>query len=459
MKYGKILDENIIHQHKSFYINYKYLKQNIFCKKDKFISLLKLEINKVETFFLEKREDMHNIDNFCLLNLFSILKITKKYHKKNNQDISDIVYNLYFRKSFYLYLVSDLNINQGGLLRGFQKCSLCYDRTIYILQNRENISQELFCKRCSASTNKIQEQNSIVIALEQLTKNTFNPFYLPLIKYPKRCLFVGIDGLRPDCLLFANTPNIDKVLKGGVYNFDTKITTDSYSAPSWGAILSGYSQEKLGINSNECVENKMFRWKTTNLFQILKNKNVSTLSVTSSWKGMKNLVQDSTIKYHHHDNTNVAENDNSATEQALTLLHEMGNNSFLFLYLNSVDHTGHKYGFTLQSNEYIQSIEKVDKYLEHLINTCFKEHISLIFTTDHGGSKKTDLCSQNMEEFLEHKSLQPQMVYNGIHGLDCQQHKRVFQIYYGNIVNFCRKEDINIESNLNIYQKIIDYFE
>ena len=131
------------------------MKQNIFCKKDKFIPLLKLEINKVETFFLEKREVMHNIDNFCLLNLFSILKITKKYHKKNNQDISDIVYNLYFRKSFYLYLVSDLNINQGDLLRGFQKCSLCYDRTIYILQNRENISQELFCKRCSASTNKI----------------------------------------------------------------------------------------------------------------------------------------------------------------------------------------------------------------------------------------------------------------------------------------------------------------
>jgi hypothetical protein len=64
-----------------------------------------------------------------------------------------------------------------------------------------------------------------------------------------------------------------------------------------------------------------------------------------------------------------------------------------------------------------------------------------------------------MEEFLEHKSLQPQRVYNGIHGLDCQQHKRVFQIYYGNIVNFCKKEDINIESNLNIYQKIIDYFE
>ena len=82
MKYGKILDENIIHQHKLFYINYKYLKQNIFCKKDKFIPLLKLEINKVETFFLEKREDMHNIENFCLFNLFSILKITKKYHKK-----------------------------------------------------------------------------------------------------------------------------------------------------------------------------------------------------------------------------------------------------------------------------------------------------------------------------------------------------------------------------------------
>lgn len=455
MKYGKILEENIIEEYREFYINYKFLKQNISQEKDKFILLLSREVNKVEQFFLLHQEMITNTNDFCLFNLFSILKIVKKYHKKTNYDISDSVYNIYFKKSFYLHLMTRFSLTNS--IQRIRKCSVCYDRNIYIFQTEE-CDLSVICNHCSREDTDYNKRQ-IIIALENITENTFNPFYLPMLEYPKRCILVGIDGLRPDCMLFATTPNIDKIIKNGVYNFDTQITTDSYSAPSWGAILSGYSQKILDINSNECVESDNFKWKTTNLFRRLQDKNICTYSVTSTWNGMKNLVQDSAIKSHHDKEFNVLKNDKSAIDEATTLLHDMKNNSFLFLYLNGVDYNGHKYGFSLQSKEYIQAIEQIDNYLEDLINICIRQHISLIFTTDHGGSKKSDLCNSTIDSFFQNKSLQPQRLYNGIHGLDCQQHTRVFQIYYGNIVQFQKKEDIDIESNLNIYKKLISYFE
>ena len=434
------------------------MKQNIDNDKKDFLNLLKFEINKVENFFINNKDTILNNDKFCLFNLFSILKILKKYKKKTSCDISMDVYNIYFRKSFYLHLSRYLN-NKNFISNDpfkINKCSVCYDNNKYILEKSDN-DTVFTCESCSHVNSNISN-NKIVIELEEITKNTFNPFYIPLIKYPKRCILIGIDGLRPDCLLFSNTPNINKVIFNGVYNFDTKINTDSYSAPSWAAILSGFLQKDTMVYSNEYVEKDNYQWKTSDIFTDLNKKNITTYSLTSSWVGMKHLVKNSKIKIHNSDNNNNIKNDKKTIDDTLSVLKKMNDNSFVFLYLNGVDYSGHKHGFSIQSDEYINSIEEIDNYMEDLINICMNQHISIIITTDHGGSKKSDLDLKDIKPFIDDKSLQPQKLYNGVHGLNCEQHKRVFQIYYGNIVNFEKKEDINIKSNLNIYQKIINYY-
>ena len=126
MKYGKILEENIIEEYREYYINYKYLKQNISQEKELFISTLSREINKVENFFLVHQDRITNANDFCLFNLFSILKIVKKYHKKTSHDISDSAYNIYFKKTFYLHLMTTSNFTYS--IQRIQKCSVCYDR-------------------------------------------------------------------------------------------------------------------------------------------------------------------------------------------------------------------------------------------------------------------------------------------------------------------------------------------
>lgn len=362
MKYGKILEQYLIPEYKKFYIDYKLLKQNIDSSKKHFLELLKIEINKVEIFFINNKDKIFNIDEFCLFNLFSILKILKKFKKKTSSDISMDVYNIYFRKSFYLHLSHYLN-NKNSISNDpfkINKCSVCYDNNKYILE-KSGSNTFFTCESCSYVNSTISK-NKIVVALEEITKNTFNPFYLPLIKYPKRCILIGIDGLRPDCLLFSNTPNINKVIFNGVYNFDTKINTDSYSAPSWAAILSGFLQKDTKVYSNECVEKDNYQWKTSDIFTDLNKKNITTYSLTSSWTGMKHLVKNSKIKIHNSENNNI-KNDKNTIDDALSVLKKMNDNSFVFLYLNGVDYSGHKYGFSIQSEEYINSIEEIDNYL------------------------------------------------------------------------------------------------
>lgn len=52
-----------------------------------------------------------------------------------------------------------------------------------------------------------------------------------------KLLFLGIDSLRPDCLLFSNSPTIKYFLLHGSYTFDSNINSTTMSGPSWGCIV------------------------------------------------------------------------------------------------------------------------------------------------------------------------------------------------------------------------------
>ena len=112
----------------------------------------------------------------------------------------------------------------------------------------------------------------------------------------KKVLVIGIDGLRPDALLYAETPSMDAVIQSGVFNFDTIVEEDTISGPSWASILTGFPQSETGINCNTQVENLKYKSKK-DIFTTLKTKGVSTSAFVSNWLGMWNMVQNSENKY------------------------------------------------------------------------------------------------------------------------------------------------------------------
>ena len=234
-----------------------------------------------------------------------------------------------------------------------------------------------------------------------------------------RILLLGIDGLRPDCLLFANTPILDNLIQKSSFTFDAITNSETISGPSWSAIFTGKKNTFTGIYNNEKVENKNFKWESSNIFTELKKINVHTESIVSTWSGIPNIVQNSS-NLTFIDNENVIENDKEIVDLSLKYIKQNKLQSeLLFTYLNSIDFYGHKYGFTLQSKEYIRMTEQVDTMLSELIENAIQQRWSIIVTTDHGGCKYTDLPNNLKNEFDKKQNVQSQIKKgcSGVHGL------------------------------------------
>ena len=65
----------------------------------------------------------------------------------------------------------------------------------------------------------------------------FSLFYSCTKPMQNKVLIIGIDGCRPDALISASTPNIDKLWKNGAYSFHTKTDDISYSGSCWTGVL------------------------------------------------------------------------------------------------------------------------------------------------------------------------------------------------------------------------------
>ena len=103
MKFGKLFNVNKIDQWKAYYIDYHMLKSDIFISVNDFLTILKQSIHITNSFYCGYEKKNFLLD-FCLFNVFAIFKITKKYNKKNNVQISELVYDLYKDKEFYCHL-------------------------------------------------------------------------------------------------------------------------------------------------------------------------------------------------------------------------------------------------------------------------------------------------------------------------------------------------------------------
>ena len=463
MKFSKLLIHSLDEQYEPYYINYKYLKGKIkysILHPLEFLNLLLSEIDRVETFY--SNNTSKPLKEFCISNLLAVIKITKKYNKHNPINITNTVYKKISTYSFYNYLFTI------DILPKYKtnQCEVCYMDNQYILSLPCNhklcwncclkchLNNYKKCPFCLEDT----ELNPLILKLEEITKKNCNPIYKSILNMKTKVLLIGIDGLRPDCLLFANTPNLDKLIQQSSFSFDAIINSHTLSGPSWSSIFTGKPPSFTGITSNEMVENKSFKFQSDNLFQELHKKNVDTHCVLSSWVGITTIVQEcKDIEF--IDKEETPENDNSIIEKTYDIIHNPSTNSqFVFSYLNSIDDYGHKYGFSLQSKEYINRIEEIDSSLSKVLDQAILDGWTILITTDHGGSKYSDLTNEYQEKFkqLDYVASQLDKQSVGVHGLDIPQHKRVFQLYHGK--TYTKKEITKTMLSTDIYKEIIELF-
>jgi len=209
----------------------------------------------------------------------------------------------------------------------------------------------------------------------------------------KRVILIGVDGLSSDGFQEAKTPNLDSLIANGAVSLHTRSVMPTVSASNWEAILTGAGPEQNGVTDNG--------WTTSNhqidptstdkegyfpsVFNMIKKNNPTDKTcMFYDWEGLSDLVNS-----HFIDKSVFAEGFGVSFEQATPWIIK-NNPRFSFVYIDSPDDYGHKYGWG--TKKYIKRIEHIDrvigKFIANLKNAGMYNDTYFIVATDHGGKDK-----------------------------------------------------------------------
>ena len=231
----------------------------------------------------------------------------------------------------------------------------------------------------------------------------------------KKVLYIGIDGTRFDAIEKAETPNLDALVKEGIYSPTCLILGDRYrkndtvSGPGWSSILTGVWADKHGVHNNTFVgmNYKEFPHFFARLKEVRPDAKTASLVTWEPIHKHITSAADVSINYEQkeHGVLDYDRYDTQATEETVKQLTEQ-NPDAVFLYLGQVDVAGHAKGFHPSVPDYIAAIERADKLVGRAVaavkgrKTYAGEDWLILVTSDHGGKGTGHGSGHNTPEIL-----------------------------------------------------------
>jgi len=202
----------------------------------------------------------------------------------------------------------------------------------------------------------------------------------------KRVLLIGIDGCRPDALLAADTPHLNRLIAKGASTGDARAVAPTLSGPNWSSLLTGVSTAKHGVVDNTFAGNDFSTY--PHFFARIKERRPSTFTASfAQWNLIhRQIVSGADVSMGGLTDTEVVL---QATSLILT-----ADPQVIFLHLNDVDLAGHTFGFSPTTPEYLAAIEATDLRVGAVVSALSQrtaagihsyENWLIAVTTDHGG--------------------------------------------------------------------------
>jgi predicted AlkP superfamily pyrophosphatase or phosphodiesterase len=199
-------------------------------------------------------------------------------------------------------------------------------------------------------------------------------------------LIISIDGLRPDLLVRAQTPNVRALCAAGSYTFWAETTPEAYTLPCHVSMLTGVSAEKHGVTWNEYIEQSYPNVPT--LFDIAKKAGYSTAMATGKMKFIV-FARPGALDDFYYPHEEPVSDDEVAIHAAALLRKRRPN--VMFVHFPGVDTVGHEYGWG--TDEQIAATEKADQAVGRIRETLtaldLADSTLVILTADHGGAAKS----------------------------------------------------------------------
>lgn len=209
----------------------------------------------------------------------------------------------------------------------------------------------------------------------------------------KHVVVIGFDGLSPDGIQNAITPNFDSLMAEGTFSLNARAVLPSSSSTNWASMIMGAGPEQHGITSNKweksnlvlppIAESEDFLFPT--IFHLvdtqLENPEVGAIY---HWTGFGRLFEKSAVDYDVNPGT-----EEETAKLAVAYIKSKKPN-FTFIHFDHVDHEGHEFGHG--SPEYYKSVEKADQLLGEVMDAIKDSDMAnetvVVISADHGGLDK-----------------------------------------------------------------------
>ena len=205
-----------------------------------------------------------------------------------------------------------------------------------------------------------------------------------------KVLMIGIDGVRPDCLVSANTPHLDALAAKGVLKLNARTTSITSSGPAWATILTGARMSMHGVHDNSFEGLRLNECPTWLAQAELAQPDLFTASVAQWAPIHQHLFLKGSVDF-----SAAADSGAMVSQTAIDLLQDNQKDvDALFLHYDDVDHAGHAHGYAVDIPEYIAAIEQVDAEIGLVLKAirarkaATKEAWLILVGTDHGGKDK-----------------------------------------------------------------------
>ena len=217
-------------------------------------------------------------------------------------------------------------------------------------------------------------------------------------------IVIGVDGMSPDGIRSAKTPNLDRLVEEGASTFTARGVLPTSSSPNWASMIMGAGPEQHGITSNAWKKDTFVLPATVyneygyfpTIFSVIRKQDPEAeIGAIYHWTGFGRLFEAEVVDY------NISPETEAETAKLATQYLKDKKPDFCFIHLDHVDGAGHSKGHG--SPEYYQSVERADTLIGSILQTLESEgmlkNTLLIVTADHGG-KDFGHGGETLEEIL-----------------------------------------------------------
>lgn len=204
----------------------------------------------------------------------------------------------------------------------------------------------------------------------------------------RHVVLVGLDGLRADSFVAAETPRLDAVMAEGAFTLEAVSSTGqaTSSGPAWSSILTGVWADKHGVQNNT-FDGRRYDEYPSFLIRIKQARPGARTASFVNWAPINNRIP------HEADFERRMIPDATVTEEVVRVIIEEGPDA-TFLQLDEIDGAGHNGGFHPGNPGYLEVVARTDGFVGDILDAVAArkqahphEEWLVIIVSDHGGTE------------------------------------------------------------------------